>query len=374
MTISVSEIDLKNKKQVRQFVQFPFQLYRGNPYWVPPLLSEAYRALDPQRHFAYKDSQADFFLAEKDGMISGRIAAFFNARHAHYTGKKTASFSFFDCVDDSEVSQALFGSVARWAEQRGMVEMIGPRGLTTLDGSGVLVEGFEHRAALNMPYNYPYYDNLIKNAGFERVSDSLSGYLPGDYELPERVKTIAQKVMERRGITIKSFTTKKEMREWIPRVAETYQKAFSVRPDYIPLMDEEIQAQGDALIAIADPRLIKLVMKGDEVIGFVFAYHDISPALQKSGGRLFPLGWLYIVQEQKKADWVNINGLGLVPEHQRVGGDAILFSELEKSIKSFGFKHADIVTVEDTNLASRNDIEALGVQWYKAHRNYRKVL
>lgn len=374
MTIKIFEIDLTNKKQVRRFIQFPFKLYRGNPCWVPPLLSEAYRALNPHDHYIYQDAQAAYFLAEKDGETAGRIATLYNPRHARYTGKNTASFSFFESINDTLVSQALFDRIFEWARQRGLEEMTGPRGLTSLDGSGVLVKGFEHRAALNMPYNYPYYDTLIKGAGFERVSDSLSGYLPGDYELPERVETIAQKVMQRRGLSIKSFSTKKEMKEWVPRVAETYQKAFNVRPDSIPFSDSEIQAQGDALITIADPRLIKLVMAGDEVIGFIFSYHDISPALQKSGGKLFPLGWLYILQEQKKADWININGLGLVPEHQRVGGDAILFTELAKSVRSFGFKHADIVAVEDSNFASRNDLEALGVNWYKAHRNYRRDL
>lgn len=374
MTIKIIEVDQANRKQVRRFVKFPFELYKGNPYWTPPLLSEAYRALDPKKHHFYLDSQAAFYLAKKNDSIAGRIAVFYNTRHAQITSEKTASFGFFDCIDDSDVSQALFEHAIQWAIQRELLEMVGPRGLTNLDGSGILVKGFEHRAALNMPYNYPYYDRLIRAAGFEKASDSLSGYLPGDYELPERVKTIAQKVMERRGITIKSFTTKKEMKEYIPRVAEAYQKAFSVRPDYIPFTDEEIQAQGDGLITIADPRLIKLVMSGDEVIGFLFSYHDVGPALQKSGGKLLPFGWLYILREQKKADWVNINGLGLVPEHQRVGGDAILFTELEKSIKSFGFKHADIVAVGETNFASRNDLEALGVNWYKAHRSYRRDL
>ncbi len=374
MAVHIFEIDLSSRKQVRNFVRFPFQLYRNNPNWVPPLLSEAYRALNPKQHPFYINSQAAFFLAEKDGKTAGRIAAIINTRHNEYFGKKTASFSFFDCIDDKEVSTALFERAFEWACQRGMVEMVGPKGLTSLDGGGVLVKGFEHRAALNMPYNDPYYDGLVQSAGFERASDILSGYLPGDHELPPRIGEIAQRVMERRGLRIQSFTTRKEMKAWIPRVAEAYQKAFSVRPDYIPFTEEEIRSQGDALIAIADPRLVKLVMAGDEVIGFVFSYHDLGPALQRSGGRLFPLGWLYILLEQRRADWVNINGLGLVPEHQRVGGDAILFSELASSIKSFGFKHADIVNVEDTNFASRSDIEALGVSWYKAHRNYRRDL
>ena len=132
--------------------------------------------------------------------------------------------------------------------------------------------------------------------------------------------------------------------------------------------------QGNMLVDIADPRLIKLVMHGDEVVGYIFAYHDIGPALQKSGGRLWPFGWLYILWEQKRNNWIDINGIGLVPEHQRVGGDALLFAELAKSVKALGFKHADIVMVDEFNAASRTDMEALGVVWYKANRNYTRKL
>ena len=373
MTVEILPINISNRRQVKKFVFFPFELYRNCAEWVPPLLSDAYGTLDPS-HAAYRYAQADFFLALKEDKTVGRIAAFHNDRNDQYTGRKTATFSFFDCVEDEQVSAKLFERVFEWALQRGLEEILGPRGLTNLDGSGVLVKGFEHRAALNMPYNFPYYDSFIYKAGFEKDSDSFSGYLPGNYELSKKVEAIAEKVKVRRGLWIKSFTSKAEMRGWITRVADVILRSFSLMPDFIPPSEEEIKAQADTLIAITDPRLLKLVMSGDEVVGFVVSYHDLGPALQKSGGRLFPLGWYYILREQKRANWVNINGLGLVPEHQRVGGDALLFTELAKSIKSFGFKHADIVMVNEGNFASRSDMEALGVSWYKAHRNYKKKL
>ncbi len=372
MPLTIQQVDLNDRRQVRDFVTFPFDLYHNCKQWVPPLLSDSYNTLKPT-HYGYQDSVADFFLA-KDGKTLGRIAVVENKRVNQYLGQQFASFLFFDCIDDQQVSQALFERACSWAKERGLVEINGPRGLTSLDGSGVLVKGFEHRAALAIPYNYAYYDPLIQAAGFEKTSDSLSGYLSGTYKLPERVEAIAEKVKKRRGLWIKSFTSKKEMKAWIPRVGDAVLRSFSVQPGFVPPSEAEVQAQGEVLILLADPRLIKLVMSGEEIVGFVFAYHDIGPGLQKARGRLFPFGWAYILLERRKNDWVNINGMGLVPEHQRVGGDALLFTEIAKSIIAFGFKQAEIVAVNEMNSASRNDMEALGVDWYKAHRSYRKSL
>lgn len=366
-------IDPNQRRQVKQFVTLPFDLYRDCPQWVPPLLSDAYHTLSP-KHSAYKDAQAAFFLALRDGRPAGRIAVMHNDRSDQISGKKEATFSFFDCIDDTETAQALFNQACDWAHLKGLSEINGPRGLTSWDGSGVLVKGFEYPAALNQPYNYPYYEALITAAGFESTGDSFTGFLPGDHELPPRVKAIAEKVKERRGLWIKSFTRLAEIKPWVPQVADVIIRSFSLNPGFVPPSQAEIEEQAKMLLSIADPRLIKLVMHGEEVVGFVFAYHDLGPALKKAKGRLFPLGWLYVLQERRKNFWVDINGIGLVKEHQRVGGDALLFSELEKSIKSFGFKQADIIMVSETNLASRTDMEALGVSWYKAHRSYHKDL
>ena len=237
------------------------------------------------------------------------------------------------------------------------------------DSTGILVKGYAQRAALNVPYNYSYYDTLLTGAGFVKESDTLSGYLPGTYRLDARVRRIAGRVQERRCLPIKTFQSKDEMRQYLGRVAAVIM-IFVNNHEYYPLTDEEVRSMGKSIITVADPGLIKLVMHGDEVVGFLISYHDVGPALQKSGGKLFPLGWLYVLLEQRRAEWVNINGLGLLEGHRGVGADALLFSQLEDSIHQFGFKHADLVAIHEHNIASRGDMEALGVDWYKAHRNY----
>ncbi|MEJ2559181.1 MAG: GNAT family N-acetyltransferase [Anaerolineae bacterium] len=178
----------------------------------------------------------------------------------------------------------------------------------------------------------------------------------------------------RRGFRIKSFTSEKEMRRWIYRIGKVYNESFSDNWEYCPLTQEEMDVVADRLIAIADPRLIKLVMKGEEIVGFVFAFPDISAAIQKTKGRVWPFGWIYLLREFKRTHWVNLNGLGLLEAHRGVGANTVLYTELARSVKDFGFEHADVVQVEENNTKSLGEMAAIGVKWYKRHRIYRRVL
>ncbi len=370
----VRPIDLLKGADVRGFVECPFRLYRQNRLWVPPLLAEAREALDPQVHPFYQHSEAGFFVVESEGQVIGRIAAIENRRANDYRKTRTAFFGFFESVDDSQVASLLFEAAFEWARQRGLERIIGPRGLIGTDGGGVLVEGFEHRPALGVPYNFPYYNHLICQAGFEKDTDHLSGYARGDHILPERLQRIAARVVERRGLWVKTFSSKAEMRQWIPRLIPVHRQAFANTHTFYPPSQEEMQIIANTLIGITHPRLIKLVMKADEVIGFIFAYPDISAGLQRAHGRLFPLGWLYLLQERKRTRWVNVNGVGLLPSYQGLGANTVLYAELSRSIREFGFEHVDIVQVNEANVASFSDMEAIGVTWYKRHRSYMRQL
>jgi hypothetical protein len=371
--MKIHQINPNNRRDVRKFVRFPFELYKSTPQWVPPFVAEMEASLQGKHPF-FQHSEADFFIAEDGGKTLGRIAVMNNKRANEFRGTQTAFFGFLEMVDDVDVALGLFEASFKWARQRGLDQIIGPRGFIGSDSGGILVDGFEHRPALSVPYNLPYYDAHIKAAGFSKDTDHLSGYLPGSHFIPERIKRIAEKIKIRRGYWIKSFKSKEEMRTWVPRVQAVHRQAFEDTHTFYPPTDAEMQSIAETLIAVADPSLIKLVMKGEDVIGFIFAYHDISAGLQKAKGRLWPVGWYHILKERKRNDWVNINGVGMLPRYQGMGGNAILYTELEKSIHAFGFKHMDIVQVNETNFESFNDMEAIGVQWYKRHRSYKRDL
>jgi hypothetical protein len=372
--MQVRKLDTERAQDVRQFINFSFDLYRECPQWVPPILPEIKLVLNRKKHPFYRHSAAEFFVAESEGQTLGRIVVMDNRNYNNYHRRKDAFFYYFDVVDDMDVARALFNAVCDWVRSRGLERVIGPKGFLQGDGMGLLVEGFEHRPAIGIPYNHPYYDTLVTGSGFEKETDFVSGYLPGDYELPPRFYDIAEKVKARRGFWIKSFTSEKGLRQWVSRIGKVYNATFTDNWEYCPITDEEMAIIGERLIAIADPRLIKLVMKGDEIVGFVFGFPDISAAIQRTKGRIWPFGWIDLMREFKRTEWVNFNGTGLLAGYRGVGANAVLYTELAKSVRDFHFKHADLVQVEERNTKSLGDMEAIGVKWYKRHRIYRRVV
>jgi len=224
-----------------------------------------------------------------------------------------------------------------------------------------------------VPYNYAYYDRLIKGCGMKKYLDYDSAYLSRSNGLPPRVEAIAERVKERRGIQIKALSSKAELRAAAPLIRHVYEQAFVQVPDYYPITEEDIEAMIDRMSAIADPSLIKMVVKDDEPIGFVIAYPDVAAALQRIKGRLWPLGWLQVLLEARRTEWVTFNGVGVIPAYQGAGVNAILYAELAKTVLSdrFSFQYGDGVQAAETNLHSVGDGNAIGVEWYKTHRVYR---
>lgn len=373
--MQIRKLDTTRLADVRQFVRFPFEVYRHYPQWVPPLQSDAMAVLDREHHPFYRHSTADFFVVESKGKTLGRIAVSHNRRYTEYTGRKDAFFYYFDCVEDASVAYTLFYAAADWARQQGLESLMGPRGLVRADGVGLLIEGFEHRPAPGIPYNPPYYGPFLEQFGFEKEVDYLSGYLRRGYELPPRFFDVAAKVKAKRGFWIRSFANKEELRRVIPNISRIYNEAFTDVWGYYPVDEAELALIAQRLLAIADPRLIKLVMKGDDVAGFVLAYPDLSAAIQRTKGWLWPLGWLDLQREFKRTRRLNINGMGLLPQYQGSGAMAVLYTELYQSImEQFNFDDADLAQAAETNFKSLGEAEALGVQWYKRHRVYRRWL
>jgi len=367
----VCKLDTTRARDVRQFIDFPFELYRDSPQWVPPFLPEMKLVLNRSKHPFYAHSEADFFVAESEGQTLGRIAVMNNRNYNTYHGRKHGFFYYFDIVEDRQVARSLFDAALGWAGHHGLDHLLGPKGFLQGDGLGMLVEGFEHRPAMGIPYNYPYYGALVQDAGFDKETDFLSGYLRGDHVLPQRFFELAEKVKARRGFWIKSFSNKQEMRQWIQRFGEIYNRIFTENWEYCPVTEAEMDVIADRLLDISDPRLMKLVMKGGEIIGFLFAFPDISAAIQRARGRIWPSGWFHLLREFKRTKWVNLNGLGLIESHRGVGANAVLYAEVSKSVQDFGFEHADVVQVEERNAHSLGDMAAIGVNWYKRHRIYR---
>ncbi len=367
-------LDTANRSHVQAFLTLPFHIYRDIPQWVPPLATDARQMLDRRRHPFYKHSDAAFFLAQRDERVVGRIAALDNAHYNAFNRERTAFFYLFECENDGDAARALFDAASNWARGRGLNKIIGPKGFSALDGIGMLVKGFEHRPAFGIPYNPPYYPALIESLGWQCAGDVVSGYLGADTTFPERIHAIADRVKARRGLRVLNFRSRRDLLAIVPRLKALYNTSIQGTTGNVPLTDDEINALAQQLLWFADPRLIKIVMKDDELVGFLFAYPDISAAVQRTRGQFLPFGWLDLWRELKRTEWVNINGAGIVEQYRGLGGTALLFSEMNKSIGAGKFRHADLVQIGADNDRMQRELRDLGVTFYKTHRMYASFL
>ena len=375
--LTIERIDTDNKPQVRRFVELPYRLYKDCPQWVPPLHVDAYMYLNRKKHPFHEHSDVDFFIAVRDGREVGRIAAIENKPFNAYHKVKESNFFLFECENDPEAATALFNTVAEWSRARGLDMVVGPKGMGPLDGYGILVFGHEHRQTMTMlNYNFSYYQQLVEAQGFEKEVDFVSCFLPADkFHIPERVERITQRVMQRGGLQVKKFKNKKELVSWAPRIGIAYNNAFVNNWEYYPLTQREIDFVVDNIMTIADHRLIKIITHGEDVVGFLFAFHDVSAALQRARGRLFPFGLLDILLELKRTNTVAVNGMGILPEFHGHGGNAMLYSEMGHTLLDFQqFVHVEMTQVAETTEQMRADLKNLNGVEYKNHRVYRKTL
>jgi hypothetical protein len=374
--LTIEKVDTQARAQVRRFVRLPFRLYEGSAQWVPPLLSDAVLPLDRRRHPFYEHSQADFFLAVRDGRDVGRLAVLENRRYNDYHGARQAQFYFFDCQEDAEAAAGLFERACDWAAARGLTHLVGPKGFSALDGYGLLVDGFEHRAVMTMMnYNHAYYCRLVEALGFRNEVDFVSCSIQADsFRLPERVHRIAERVQQRGRLQVQRFRSRRELAAWAPRIGRAYNQTFVNNWEYVPLTERELALLTDSLMLVADPRLVKIITHADEVAGFLFAFPDVSAALQRARGRLLPLGLFDLLLEMRRTRWVAFNGAGLRPEFQGHGGNALLYAEMEHAIRGRQFEHADLTQIAESAVNMRRDLEALGARPYKNHRVYVRAL
>jgi hypothetical protein len=356
------------------FLQLPFKIYQNTPQWVPPLAADTKSLLDGNRHTFYQYGKAAFFLAidPQNGPL-GRIAVLNNTRYNEFNHEQTAFFYLYESINDTEVSSNLFHEACAWAKANGLQKIIGPKGFTTLDGMGLLVKGFEHRPAFGLPYNLPYYPQLVEASGFSAGGDMVSGYLNSNsFQMPAQVAEVADLIQKRRGIRVITFKNRREFAKIIPSLQKMYNAALEGTTGNMPMTEADIKALADQLLWFADYRLIKIIMKDEEPIGFLIAYPDISAAVQRCKGQLFPFGWLDCLLEIRRTKWVNINGAAIVEKHRGLGGTALLFNEMHKSIMKGGFIHADLVQIGTDNEKMQLELRNLGIEFYKVHRLYQR--
>ncbi len=300
--ISIEKVDTSSKKQVEEFVNFPFKIYAGVKEWVPPILSDVRLMLNENKHPFYEHSDAEFFTARSNGEMLGRIALIENKPSNKFHQAKQAAFYLFESVDDNEVAKKIFDFSFDWVKKRGLNYFLGPKGLSSFDGYGFLVEGFDKRQMMTMMnYNLPNYPRFAEETGFKKVVDWVSSYahIP-DFEIPEKISEIAKKVESKGKLQVKHFKNKAELKSWANKIGHAYNKAFVNNWEYYPLSDNEIKFALNNILVVGVPDLIKIITYNDEVVGFLLGFPDISAALQKYKGSLSPIAIYNYMRELKE--------------------------------------------------------------------------
>lgn len=367
--MKILSFEPENKTLRKLFIQLPFRLYQGDPNWVPPLMMDMRLAFDRRRHGFYRHGDVQCFLAVDHQRPVGRLMMLHNRATQSDDSSQTAHFYYFESEDDPEITHQLFSAGIDWARARGLHKIFGPKGMTPLDGLGMLVRGFEHRATFGMPYNPAYYPVFLKEFGFTQVREAESGYLdPEKFILPEKVHRAAQIIQERKGFRVLNLSSRKDLRKAVDFLGDMYNAALIGTEGNSPLSDQDLRSMTNGLLWIAQPELIKLIFKDDQPVGFLLAYPDVARGLQATRGRIFPFGWIRLLWDKYHSDWIDINGAGIAAEYRGMAATALLFSEMHKSVTSSGqFKHGEVIQIGMENERMRAELRGMGIDFYKSH-------
>ena len=375
MSVEIKEV--KSKKELKQYVKFGIDLYKGNPYHVPSLIEEEMMTLDPQKNPAFEVCEAVSYLAYKEGKIVGRITGMIN-RPSNETWKQNrARVGFVDCLDDNEVVDALFQAVETWARQKGMEEIHGPMGFTDMDHEGMLIEGFDQLGTMATIYNYPYYPKHMERLGFQKDQDwhEFKIYVPD--AVPEKHLRIGEIVKKKLGLKVVKFKNAKEIMPYARPVFHTLNAAFAPLYGFAPLTEKQIDYYVNMYIPMLRYDLVTLIIReADEaVVGFGISLPSLSKAMQKANGHLFPFGWIHLLKALKsKPKVVDLYLTGVLPEYQNKGVNALLFNDLIPVYRKLGVVYAESNPELELNTAVQAQWDYFKREHHKSRRAFIKKL
>ena len=379
---SITIKKVENKKDLKAFIEFHYDLYEGNKYDVPNLYTDNLNTLSKDKNAAFDFCEAEYYLAYKDGRLCGRVAAIINHRANEKWQRKSVRFGWIDFIDDREVSAALIHAVEDFGRRNGMDEIIGPLGFTDMDPEGMLIWGFDQLGTMATSYNYPYYSKHIEMmGGFEKDNDYVEYYLEVPPTIPEKYAKIASMVEDRYNLHVKKPTKKEILKEGLgKKIFEIINITFKDLYGYSELSDRQMLQYVKTYFPLADLSLITLIEDrnaDNKLVGVGITLPSLSRALQKCRrGRLLPFGWWYILRAIKfhKTEAVDLLLIGVLPEYRAKGANALLFADLIPRYQAYGFKWGETHVEMETNENVQSQWGALEPINHKRRRCYKKKL
>ncbi|MCK4358897.1 MAG: N-acetyltransferase [Candidatus Cloacimonetes bacterium] len=366
MTVTIKQVN--SKSELNQFIKLPWKVYKNDINWVAPLISHMKSAFNPNKNPYFKHSEVQFFLALKNNVVIGRIAAHINRNHNKFHKDKVGFFGFFECIPDYDAAQALFDEARNWLKNRGMEIIRGPMSFSTNDECGLLVKGFNMPPMVMMTYNPQYYESFIEKYGFKKAKD-LYAYYINLKKMPERFDRIMKRVNKRKKFILRKINPKK-MEEEISTIFYIYNQAWQNNWGFVPMEEDEFRHLTKKLKLIIDYDFVFIAEIDGKPVGFSLSLPDINQELIKIKGRLFPFGWLKLLLASKKIDRVRAITLGVVKEYKNLGIDLAFYYETIKNAIKKGCARGEMSWVLEDNIRMRRPLEKIGAEIYKTYRIY----
>lgn len=332
-------------KELKTFIRFNYELYKNNPYSVPDLYDDMLNTFSPEKNAAFEFCEADYFLAYKDSKLVGRVAAIINRRANETWNKKEVRFGWIDFIDDLEVSKALLATVEEWGRQRGMEAIVGPLGFTDMDAEGMLVEGFDQLGTMATIYNYPYYPEHMEKLGYEKEADWVEFKLTVPDKLPEKFVRISEIILQKYNLKIKKLS-RKELKEknYGQRIFDLINEAYAPLYGYSKMTQRQIDQYIKMYLPLIDLRMVSLVEDAEEnLVAVGISMPSLSKALQKAKGKMLPFGWFHLLKALfiKKPKVLDLLLVGVKPEYQSKGVNALLFYDLVPVYQQMDFEYGE---------------------------------
>lgn len=377
MAIEIRKV--RSPKELKRFIRFNYEFYKGNPYSVPDLYDDMVGTFSPKRNAAFEFCEADYFLAFRDGEIVGRVAAIINRRANEAWGKKAVRFGWIDFIDDLEVSRALLDTVKQWGRERGMDTLEGPLGFTDMDAEGMLVEGFDQLSTMATIYNYPYYPAHMERLGMEKSADwvEMKIYVPD--EIPEKHRRISDIIQRKYDLRIRKLTSKREVlrsgigHEIFRLINEAYTPLFG----FSRMTERQIDQYVNMYVPVLDLRMVTLVENAaGELVAVGISMASLSRALQRAKGKLFPFGWWHLLKALmwKRPEVLDLLLVAVRPDYQGKGVNALLFTDLIPVYQKLGFKYAESNPELEVNEKVQSQWQYFKTEQHKRRRCYKCAL
>ena len=381
----MSSIQIKRvetKKDLKRFIEFHYDLYKGNPYDVPNLYSDEVNTLSKDKNAAFDFCEAEYYLALKEGKIVGRVAAIINHKANEKWKKKDVRFGWIDFIDDIEVSRALFKAVEEYGRKKGMNDIVGPLGFTDMDPEGMLTWGFDKLGTMATIYNYEYYpQHMEKLGGWKKDNDYVEYYLVVPEKSPEKYTKIAEMVEKRYNLHVRKLTKKDIFQGgYGKKLFDLINLTYSDLYGFSELTDRQIDQYVKMYFPLADLDLVTVIEDGNkdnQLAGLGITIPSLSHALQKCRrGRLFPFGWWHLLRAIKfhKTDGVDLLLMGFLPEYRSKGANALLFADLIPRYVDYGFKWGETQVEMESNEGVQSQWGPLDPINHKKRRCYRRSL